>query len=145
MEPPSFCTLPEVSVHFPKGQWRGCDCLWLFGVRHVAWRVCLCFPGGFPFGPWEAVPSFQQEDSAGRAGVSDLCAERAPRGSQEGKSPAVLFWGLQLFPLCTSRFSIPGKTCLSCSELHDAAAKKSPFSFILVRTNIHRIIHLLLV
>lgn len=85
-----FILCLKLTFIFSKGEWPVCDCLWLFDVRHVARRVWLCFPGGFSFSPREAVPSLQEEDSAGRAGVSDLCAEWAPRGSQ-GKSPAVAF------------------------------------------------------
>lgn len=43
---------------FSKGDWGLCNCLWLFDVWYVAWRVWLCFPWGFSFHLWEEVPSF---------------------------------------------------------------------------------------
>lgn len=92
-----FSNFTWTSPLFSKGDWRGCDCLWLFDVGYVAWRVWVCFPWGFSFRLWEAVPSFQQEDSARCTRVPHLCAGWPPRGFQGGESPAVVFWELQVF------------------------------------------------
>lgn len=90
VEPPYFPSLPE-TFYFSEGVWWICNCLWLFDVWYMAWRVWLSFPRGFVFSPWGVVPNFWQEDSAGCTAVSDLCAEWAPWASQEGKSAAGMF------------------------------------------------------
>lgn len=130
---------------FSKGDWRICDCLWLFGVRHVAWRVWLCLPWGFSFHLWEAVPSFYQDNSTWCTGVPNLCAGWPPWGFQGGKSPAVVFWELQLFPLhFMTAFHVIIAYCPLLNSMMGPLVNNFPF-LPLFHTYVHTIINLLLV